>query len=46
LIKQQPDVRRIGQYVVDQPMIIGQEAAGVIVATGEGVNHRCDARTG
>jgi L-iditol 2-dehydrogenase len=31
---------RIGEYVVDQPMIIGHEAAGVIVAVGEKVDDR------
>ena len=31
---------RIGEYVVDQPMIIGHEAAGVIVAVGEEVDDR------
>ena len=31
---------RIGPYVVDQPMIIGHEAAGVIVATGDAVPDR------
>jgi L-iditol 2-dehydrogenase len=31
---------RIGPYVVDHPMVIGHEAAGTIVATGEAVHHR------
>jgi L-iditol 2-dehydrogenase len=31
---------RIGPYVVDQPMVIGHEAAGVIVATGADVRDR------
>ena len=29
---------RIGSYVVRQPLILGHESAGVIVAVGEGVN--------
>src|SRR5437773_5979841 len=28
---------RIGPYVVEQPMIVGHEAAGVVVAVGESV---------
>ncbi|WP_168699913.1 NAD(P)-dependent alcohol dehydrogenase [Gordonia paraffinivorans] len=28
---------RIGEYVVDRPLILGHEASGVIVAVGEGV---------
>ena len=31
---------RIGSYIVDQPMIIGHEAAGKVVATGEDVHYR------
>ena len=31
---------RIGPYVVDHPMVIGHEAAGFIVAIGDGVRNR------
>ena len=31
---------RIGSYVVDRPMIIGHEAAGMVVAAGEDVDYR------
>lgn len=31
---------RIGPYVVEQPMVIGHEAAGVVVATGAAVTDR------
>ena len=30
---------RIGPFVVDQPMVLGHEAAGTVVALGEGVTH-------
>ncbi|MCY0874941.1 MAG: NAD(P)-dependent alcohol dehydrogenase [Firmicutes bacterium] len=30
---------RIGHFVVEQPMILGHEAAGIVEAVGEGVTH-------
>ena len=30
---------RIGNFIVDAPMILGHEAAGTVVAVGEGVHH-------
>ena len=30
---------RIGDFVVNAPMVLGHEASGIVVETGEGVEH-------
>ncbi len=30
---------RIGDFVLESPMVMGHEASGLVIATGEGVTH-------